>query len=204
MKEQIANAVGELAAIPYFPADEHARRAIMQQIAKFVDRPDHLRWLVNAALNTMRHWDGIPELRGLYCTKFKPADRIEADCHLPGYSANDCEAQHALEAGTRAALPAAIMAELESGPIVKPINAPKSTARAQSPKIDRTTADLREQQKKERLSLIAGANRKPIHIQATRKRTPEEHAAAVRELEAQLAETTEEEASTKRRAGGGS
>jgi hypothetical protein len=60
MKEQIANAVGELAAIPYFPADEYARRAIMRQIAKFVDRPDHLHWLVNAALNTMRHWDGMP------------------------------------------------------------------------------------------------------------------------------------------------
>jgi hypothetical protein len=201
MKEQIANAVGELAAIPYFPADEYARRAIMRQIAKFVDRPDHLHWLVNAALNTMRHWDGIPELRGLYCTKFKPADGIEADCHLPGYSANDCEAQHALEAGKHAALPAAIMAELGSGPIVNPIDAPESAARAQSPKLDRTTADLRELQKKERLSLIAGANRKPIHIPATRKRTPEEHAAAVRELEVQLKGGTKDASSRKRRAG---
>jgi hypothetical protein len=186
MKEQIAKAVGELAAIPYFPADEHARRAIMQQISKFVDCPNHLRWLVNAALNTMRHWDGIPELRGLYCTRFKPADRIEADCHLPGYSANDCEARHALEAGTRAALPAAIMAELGSGPIVKLIDPPELPDVAQAPKLDRTTADLRKRQTKERLSRIDGTDPKPIQIPATRKRTPEEHAAAVRELEAQL------------------
>jgi hypothetical protein len=115
MKEQIARAVGEMAAIPYFPADEHALRAIMQQISKFVDRPDRLRWLVDAALNTMLQWGGISELRGLYCTKFKPADGIEADCHLPGYSANDCEASHALEGETCADWPAAIIAVLGKG-----------------------------------------------------------------------------------------
>jgi hypothetical protein len=189
MKELIAKAVGELAAIPYFPADEHARRAIMQQVSKFVDSPDRLRWLVGAALNTMREWKGLAELRGLYCTKFRPADGETADCTLPGYSPDDCEAAYyeqlraandrkALEWKREQKLLGAAPSEpLDVTPAIKPIGAPK---------VDRTTADLRERRNRERLSLIAGSEPKPIHIPATRKRTPEEHAAAVRELEAQI------------------
>jgi hypothetical protein len=143
-------------------------------------------------MSTTRRWGGLSELRGLYCTRLKPADGIEADCHLPGYSANDCEAQHALETGTRLALPAARVNQgLErAASVVKLIDAPADKAYAK--KLDRTTADLRTRQKEERLSLIAKDDPKPIHIPATRKRRPEEHAAAVRELEEQLAVATAE------------
>jgi hypothetical protein len=96
--KQLAGAVEELAAIPFFPSEEGARIAITTQISRFVGDEKQLRWLVDAALGAMRKWEGLPELRGLFCTRFKPADGVEAYCSLPGYTANDCEAAHALKA----------------------------------------------------------------------------------------------------------
>lgn len=94
MKSQIIKGVRAMAAIPFFPTDEYAQQAIMTEIGKFVDREDGLKWLFDAAMNTMRKWEGIPELRGLYCTRFKPADGVEAISTLPGYSPVDCENAH--------------------------------------------------------------------------------------------------------------
>lgn len=90
--KQLQGAVEELAAIPFFPTGESARVAIATQIGKFVAEAHQLRWLVDAAINVMRKWDGIPELRGLYCTRFKPLDGVEGFCSLPGYRPEDCEA----------------------------------------------------------------------------------------------------------------
>ncbi len=99
-----------LQAIPYYPTSGIAQAAIMREIAKFVDQPDRLRWLVETAVGNMREWTGVPELRGLYCTRYKPADGNEADCTTPGYTANECEAAHAREfaSGESLALPVEI------------------------------------------------------------------------------------------------
>lgn len=90
--KQLAAAVEELSAIPYFPQSAGAKVAIAAQVAKFVGRAEQLRWLVDAALNAMQEWKGIAELRGLHCTKFKPADGVEGWCTLPGYTPEDSEA----------------------------------------------------------------------------------------------------------------
>lgn len=97
MKSRIAEAIKYLAAIPFFPTDEYAQEAVMRELEKFVDQPVRLQWLVDAAINTMRKWEGVPELRGLYCTRYRPADGRETSCSLPGYSPADCEAHHAIE-----------------------------------------------------------------------------------------------------------
>lgn len=89
--KQIEGAVAELGAIPFFPSDAVAQLVVARHMAKFVGGVAELRWLVDAAVNAMPEWKGIPELRGLYCTRHKPADGIEANCSLAGYTADDCE-----------------------------------------------------------------------------------------------------------------
>ena len=96
-KEQLASAVEELAAIPYFPQGAGAKVAIASQIAKFVGQANQLRWLIDSALNAMPEWKGIGELRGLHCTKFKPADGVEGWCTLSGYTPEDSEAMASRE-----------------------------------------------------------------------------------------------------------
>lgn len=91
LRDQITSAVEELAAIPFFPREEGAKFAVMRHLEKFVSGPRELRWLVDAAVGAMRKWEGVAELRGLYCTKFSPADGVESDCSLPGFTPADSE-----------------------------------------------------------------------------------------------------------------
>ncbi len=110
--EQLARAVSELGAIPYFPTDSGAQLAVMNQLERFVSGGNELRWLVDAAIAVMREWKGMPELRGLYCTRLKPADGKEENCSLPGFTAEESEMRLELEATHRPPLaePAAVMA----------------------------------------------------------------------------------------------
>lgn len=104
--EQIAGAVDEMAAvIPFFPGDSSGQLVIMREMQKFVSSAHHLRWLVDAAVGVMRKWESLPELRGLYCTRFKPADGREENCSLPGYSPEESEMAYIQEASKRQLLP---------------------------------------------------------------------------------------------------
>jgi hypothetical protein len=99
--EQLAGAVSELGSIPFFPTDSGAQLAIMVQLELFVSSAHQLRWLITAAVAGMRKWEGVPELRGLYCTRFKPADGKEVSCRLPGYTAEESEMRITLETSNR-------------------------------------------------------------------------------------------------------
>jgi hypothetical protein len=115
MRQAVAAAVRRLGVIPFFPADEDARLEIMRQLEAMIGYEtlygstpqERLDWLVDAAVNGMRRWGGIPELRGLLCSRWRPGDRIEAYSSLPGYRPEDSEslvlAEHrnhkAIEAG---------------------------------------------------------------------------------------------------------
>lgn len=88
--EQFTTMCRDLLVIPYYPRDQHD--IVLRQLERFVDRPERLRWLVDAAVSNMRTWTGLQELRGIYCSRFKPADGIEADCiETPGFRPDDNE-----------------------------------------------------------------------------------------------------------------
>lgn len=89
--EQLNGATEELRAIPYFPTADAATIAIAIAIGKFVDDVSRLRWLIDTAVSSMREWKGVAEMRGLYCTHFRPADGIEANCAVPGFTPADSE-----------------------------------------------------------------------------------------------------------------
>lgn len=93
-EEQATAAVTELAALMrYFPGDKAERGVIARVLTRMVADPKHLRWLVDALVNSAREWPGFGEVRGMYCTRYKPLDGIEANCSLPGFRPEDGEAR---------------------------------------------------------------------------------------------------------------
>lgn len=72
--------------IRYFPADIETRELIALSLKDFVRTAGELRWLAHIAANVMAEWNGLAELRGLYCTRFPPKDGISAVSSLPGYT----------------------------------------------------------------------------------------------------------------------
>jgi hypothetical protein len=84
------------ALIPFFPKDEISQRIIATELEKFVNTDVELSWLTSVACGSMRDWEkggGLPELRGIFCTRFKPADGIQQYCTTPGFRAEDREAE---------------------------------------------------------------------------------------------------------------
>lgn len=106
--ERIAESVKAMASvIAFFPKDELAQRIVTASIASFVNTEAELDWLTIAACGSMRDFErggGLPELRGLFCTRFKPADGFYQHTTTPGYRAEDLEQQflrRELEADSR-------------------------------------------------------------------------------------------------------
>lgn len=77
-REHFDAAVRMLEAIPYFPRGAEARGAqlaIAAELEQFVESTSGLRYIVEQAISHMRKWEGVPELRGIYCAGgFKPRD----------------------------------------------------------------------------------------------------------------------------------
>lgn len=94
-------AIDDLAMLSYFPADEGARAAIMRLLARMVPHREALGWLVRTMLDRVGAWKGPMELRGVICTRWKPADGIEAESTLIGFRGEDSEAAYLEEHAQR-------------------------------------------------------------------------------------------------------
>ena len=94
---EILRAVENMAEIvPFFPKGERAQAMISELIGQFVNTREELDWLTLTACGHIRDWEksgGIAELRGLFCSRFRPADGIGAYSRTPGFTAEDFEAQ---------------------------------------------------------------------------------------------------------------
>ncbi len=87
---QAVAAASRFKVLRYFPADESG--IVIAEVAKLLCRmvstPAQLDWLVQTMIDQAGEWQGPTELRGVYCSRFKPADGIEADClTTPGFTA---------------------------------------------------------------------------------------------------------------------
>ena len=96
---QLENAVGYLSAMKFFPAygDTGARGAIKAVLQAMVAEQKQLEWLVQTMVMKVPQWNGPLDMRGIFCTRFKPADGIEACTSTAGFSAEDMEAQDSYE-----------------------------------------------------------------------------------------------------------
>lgn len=85
-------AVDELSMCEYFPTDPGTRAAIMRLLARMVPHRQALTWLVRTLVDRVGQWKGPTELRAVLCTRYPPADGVEAFSALPGFTLNDSEA----------------------------------------------------------------------------------------------------------------
>lgn len=100
----IQAAIAQFAMLRFFPGDEFARAAVMQLLERLADAPEKVSWLVRTVLDNYNEWPGPQEIRAVFCTRYKPADGVEADL-TAGRLAAKIEAR-ALEAHEQAkALP---------------------------------------------------------------------------------------------------
>lgn len=90
------------AVIPFFPKDEEAGSVIAMSIEGMVDTVEKLDWLIHLAINVMAKWS-LADLRGLYCSRYRPSDGVYGPCSIAGYTPTDTiarEEQEYIEAQT--------------------------------------------------------------------------------------------------------
>jgi hypothetical protein len=147
VKAAIAIAIRRLSFLRYFPTDPVAQADIMGLFERMVSDERQLAWLVTTLLDSTDEWPGPRSVRGLFCTRFKPCDGIEATCGLAGFTGEDSEGRAALGPATRLICGAA---ETPMNPdelrrfhdeLLKPL-----LRRSQPPRIDRETLRRAEQE----------------------------------------------------------
>jgi len=69
----------ELALLKYFPTEPHARAALAKMMLGMIETEEQAQWLVRRTLELHNDWPGPMELRAIFCSRFKPKDRKEAN-----------------------------------------------------------------------------------------------------------------------------
>jgi hypothetical protein len=75
--ETAAAGVAKMALMAFFPGDPDIRAALVSVFMDLVETDEQLDWLVNRALRLYGKWPGVAEIRGLYCSRWKPKDGME-------------------------------------------------------------------------------------------------------------------------------
>jgi hypothetical protein len=91
-REEYIEISQDLLTIRFYPRDEHA--TVLKALSRITSDPERLRWLVETASTTWRVWMGIVELRGLYCSRWRPDDGKYESCTTPGFTPEDNEAAY--------------------------------------------------------------------------------------------------------------
>jgi len=111
--QEFAYAAEELSILRFFPATTGAREAVMELLERMVATRDQLNWLVRTMIDEVGEWQGPRELRGVFCTRYRPADGIEAWCATGKFSAEAMENRAALESAGYRSLPAPDFQQLQ-------------------------------------------------------------------------------------------
>lgn len=94
-EKQIEDAADELGCLRFYPSNPGAKLGIMKLLNAMVSTKPQLDWLVSTMINRVGEWKGPKELRGVFCSKFRPADGIEGDCtDTSGFTSGDLEAKY--------------------------------------------------------------------------------------------------------------
>lgn len=89
MATALEHMLSAFALLRFFPAsDAMARRELARQVCGFAATARQVEWLTNIVMSHYNDWPGISELRGIFCTRFRPADGIETSlCGSSTYGA---------------------------------------------------------------------------------------------------------------------
>jgi len=75
---EVTKVLGGLAMLKFFPSDENAAVAIVELVCQMARSIEQVRWLVKRTISLHNEWPGPVELRAVFCSKFIPADGINA------------------------------------------------------------------------------------------------------------------------------
>ena len=93
-RERVFAVVGTLAeVIPFFPQKELALDLITEAVLEFVGTEEQLDWFARAAVRSLSKYEGVPQLRALFCSKYAPADGLPPAVEIPGYTEEELEAR---------------------------------------------------------------------------------------------------------------
>jgi hypothetical protein len=76
--ERVLSLLADLAMLKYFPSGEDALIAVAKMIGRMATSEDQVKWLVGRTLDLHNEWPGPLELRAIFCSRWRPADRKEA------------------------------------------------------------------------------------------------------------------------------
>src|SRR5438445_11019589 len=83
--------------IRYFDKSDLHMELVAREMAKFVSTVESLEWLTQTAINHMRSWS-LTELRGIYCSRYRPADGVEESATETSVCADRERRYHEIEA----------------------------------------------------------------------------------------------------------
>jgi hypothetical protein len=87
--QDVTRAIATMKAIiPFFPTSELGIQIVQRSLESFVSTREQLEWLAHTACDNMRHFS-LPELRGIFCTRFPPKDGQYANAETPGFTPDD-------------------------------------------------------------------------------------------------------------------
>lgn len=87
----LAAAIAGMSILKFFPMDEIQHRVMAEFLRKLCGHAEGLSWLVQQLVNRVGEWPGPAQVRGIYCTRYKPADGLENfDCTIRGFTPEDC------------------------------------------------------------------------------------------------------------------
>lgn len=82
--KEISSILADLTVLKFFPTEPRARAGITRIVCEMVDPSnrvspeDQARWLVARIITLFNEWPGPKEMRAVFCSRFRPADGIEA------------------------------------------------------------------------------------------------------------------------------
>lgn len=164
--KKATESLARMSLLKFFPADDYARAELVRFVGDMATTNEQVEWLVTRCLQLWNAWEGPKELRAIFCSKFKPADGVEAYSDLPQF----VDGIPSENADYTTALPAPADA--------KRLTAAECTA---APSVAETLADLA------RATRMPPIIRPIPTVRGTGTITPEMIAAAVEQVRAQKA-----------------
>ena len=78
--------MARLSVLKFFPADQTARAEIVLMACEMAQTNEQVAWLAKRCIQLWNEWEGPREMRAVFCSKFRPADGIEAYSQLPRFN----------------------------------------------------------------------------------------------------------------------
>lgn len=73
------------AVVPFFPTGDLAVAVIAEEVHRFIGTREQLDWFQRLARGSLSKFEGVPQLRALFCTKYAPFDGVEPIVECAGF-----------------------------------------------------------------------------------------------------------------------